>query len=159
MGWIRALWGRVASVFSSPPAVERRIFRYFDGQRWRAADPLRAYRQLLTHPTFSIEKHPEMCDAGDEEALRITLAAMTEIFGLHAWDDATLTGLPEFEILDLFVAFNAYLDGLKKSTSPNPTLPEHLESEPSDQPSQEASTSEPSDSGSISSESNTAVPG
>ena len=79
-------------------------------------------RDLKEHPHFNWESHPAAIAIGDYEALRITAAAMRDVFGLPPFDPYTGDGLTEGECCELLAQFVAYLDGLKKSggTSPSP---------------------------------------
>lgn len=137
---------------------QRAIFRYWDGTRERGADPAVVYRALVSHPTFDWETHPVLIDTGDKDALAITLGAIREVFGVVAWaedNDGRSTGLTDWETIDLLIQFNWYLGGLKKSTSPTPTLPPPTEPQSSAETSN--STNVSLDSGSTPGELKTAA--
>lgn len=139
------IFERIARLFGRQPRDRygRKIFRYFDGEKERGADPLRAHRAFLEHPTFDIAKHPYGVDAGDPTATRISVDAICDVFHVKRWDDETQTGLPEYEILDLFIQFYCYLDDLKKNTGLIPTSPPDTGLPPSPPP-QDANTSDTS---------------
>lgn len=111
MGWF-------AWLFST-----RQIFRYWDGVRRRAIDPIAACRALFAHPTYNPETHPALVDLGDDNAREIMLQAGRDVFGVQPF---TLEhgGLTEDETLNLMVAFAEYMAGLKKSTNLTLTSPE-----------------------------------
>lgn len=123
----------------------RAIFRFWDGQRDRAADPLVVFRALLEHPEFDWEKTPLLLEIDDPkisgDALRVTADAVRKAFGVRDLLDG---GLTEGECTQLLIQFTAYIGALKKSTSSPPTSPDATEPKPS-----ERSTTKPSsDSGS-----------
>lgn len=96
----------------------RAIFRYWDGKRWRSADPLVAARRLITHETFDWETHPALAEAADDfEALQITVDAVREVFDVPAFESG---GLTQAECVELLGDFTEYLHGVKKNTSPSP---------------------------------------
>lgn len=133
--WWRRFWGR----------GRKAIFQFWDGRRWRYADPMSAIRSLQTHPTFNWATHPAAISIGDHEALGVTAAAMRDVFHLPEFDPGTGDGLTEGECCELLARFVAYLDGLKKSgdTSPSPppsTAPESSSSPESPRPSDTSAT-------------------
>lgn len=123
----------------------RRIYRYFDGRRWRCIDPMLAARNLHSHPEYRPDVHPKLADAGDADALEVMLGAVRDVFGIPPFDGRTCRGLTEAETLGLLVDFTDWLATVKKNTSPSPTSPPPMGPEPS-----EASATKPApDSGSI----------
>lgn len=111
----------------------REIFRYFDGQAIRFADPLAIVRALDEHETYVEEKHFDEClrlaekgasSGTKEERLRYHRAAavctdaVRKAFGILPYDQG---GLQIGECLDLLASFIDYLDGVKKNTSPSLT--------------------------------------
>jgi hypothetical protein len=122
----------------------RAIFSYWDGKRWRAADPLVAARRLITHETFDWESHPALAEAADDfEALQITVDAVREVFDVPAFESG---GLTQAECVELLGDFTEYLHGVKKNTSPSPI------SSPPTAPATPSITSNSPDSGSTSDE-------
>ena len=102
---------------------ERQLFRYWDGSRERAADPLVVYRSLDRDEEFNNQRHPYMVEAGDDEATGIMLRAIQRAFDVTAYDEQAGTGLTQLEMLSLYGDFSGYCEGLKKNTSPSPTPP------------------------------------
>jgi hypothetical protein len=111
----------------------REIFRYFDGQAIRFADPLAIVRALDEHETYLEEKHFDEClrlaekgasSGTKEERLRyhraaaVCVDAVRKAFGILPYDQG---GLQIGECLDLLASFIDYLDGVKKNTSPSLT--------------------------------------
>jgi hypothetical protein len=94
----------------------REIFRYFDGHRMRAIDPLVAIRELNQHPTFLWSRDVALACEGDAGATRSCVTAVIDVFGAHPLD-ATGDGLTDEETLAVLSEFMQYLDGLKKSTA------------------------------------------
>lgn len=100
----------------------RQIFRYWDGNKMRRIDPLEAMLRISAHPTYNVELHPKLLDAGDVEATRITCQAVKDVFGVTDYDPVKNTGLTVAEQLALLGAFSLYIDGLKKSTDSTATF-------------------------------------
>ncbi len=105
----------------------RAIFPYWDGQKWRTADPITIYRAIKSHPDFNLERHPEMHDAGDDEATLICLKAARDIFGVKSLQEG---GLTETETIDLLGAYFEWISDVKKNISTSLTSPELMVSPP-----------------------------
>ena len=111
----------------------RRIFRFWDGSRWRAVDPLRAWRLLWNHPTCSPEKdfgpatgaHP---DKFEPDAQDRVLGMIQDMFGVKPWSEDT-PGLTIDETLNLLWDFIRYMNDLKKKPNTTPTMSAPTESE------------------------------
>ena len=131
-----------------PKHSKREIFSFWDGMRTRKADPVVLYRGMATHPEYNLERDVPATADGDPAAHRLTVQVVREVFGVKPWTEGE-DGLTERETVDLLWQFNDYLESLKKSTSPNPTLRPATEPPSSDQGSP---TSAESDSGSTSAE-------
>lgn len=110
--------------------TNRVVFRYWDGIQWRLGDPFSIWRNLLHHPTMNLDTMAAHLDAGHEPESTIVLDGLAEVFGVTRHNDRTGKGLTDWEIKALFVGFEQYLTGLKKSTD-NGQMP----SEPTDLPS------------------------
>lgn len=104
---------------------EREIFRYHDGERDRAADPIVVFRKMAEHPEFKLEQHIAELQIEDpkiqNEASRIAVAATREIFGLNPWTEDNETGLTEMETLEVLSQFIVYVEQLKKNGVGPPT--------------------------------------
>lgn len=132
----------------------REIFQFWDGTTNRRADPLGLWLKLQSHSTYNLTTHPAMVDSGDPEALKITIDAVRDVFGVKSFEDGGLTAQ---ECLTLLVGFFLYLESQKKSTNMPQTQPS-----PSEQMSSESgitTTKDMLDSGSTSSEPNTGTRG
>jgi hypothetical protein len=126
------IWARFWRLFESQSARrqrQRRIFRYFDGQRESSADPLAAWIALAEDAEFEIEKHTAAIDAGDSEAYKVVSRAVRRVFNVKPFADG---GLTDQECLDLLLAFLGYMGSLKKST--NDSLTSSLPTESVSQP-------------------------
>jgi hypothetical protein len=103
-------------------AKRRRIYRFFDGKRWRSIDPMVPFRTLAQHERFDWEKTPQELAAaqqiGDKtlffQSASNTVDAIRQGFGLKPFDQG---GLTEFECVDLLLRFQEWLNVLKKNTS------------------------------------------
>lgn len=105
----------------------RAIFRYWDGQRWRAADPIEIYRGIKQHPEFNIDRHPQLHDAGDDDATRICLQATRDVFGVKPFAEG---GLTETETIEVLGTYFDWIQRVKKNGSGPPILPEPTVSPP-----------------------------
>lgn len=118
--------------------ADRQIFKFFDGERERAVDPLVIMRRMRAtgcdfqaeHAFLNQTEQPELA-----EAAWSTLVAMArDVFGLKPLSDdcqaggGICRGLTEQESFDVFDRFGEFIDGLKKNTNPKPT------SQPSSEP-------------------------
>lgn len=138
---------------------KRAFFRFHDGHGWRYVDPFKAWRDYQNHPTFDFASKLEYVDRGDQEETENCLAALCEIFGVTRWDEKTLSGMTDWEILNVFDNLLLYLDALKKNTSAGPISSEPTEPGSSISPAPQDKVSRPSEaSGSTPSESNSAMP-
>lgn len=107
----------------------RKIFNFWDGRRWRRADPMVVARLYDEADGFSWDETPQMAYAGDSDAL-VTLANTTRhAFDLPVYDGRN--GLTELELMDLTGQFVGYLFDLKKNISDSQTSPEPTEPQPS----------------------------
>ena len=102
------------------------IFRFFDGTRWRCADPIAVFRSLQNHPEFDLATTPKMAGVDDPkikfDAIRKCADAVRVAFNVQPLDD-TGAGLTEEECCALLVRFSQYADALKKNTNPPQTSP------------------------------------
>lgn len=103
------------------------LFRYFDGERMRAIDPLQAHYALNSHPKWNWDNAP-LIDEGDPEQQKIAVEAVCDVFGVSCYDDSTGKGLVSVEILGILYAFDAYCQAVKKKFSPGQTSPRPTES-------------------------------
>lgn len=126
LGWLRSLVSRFRS-------DDRCLFRYFDGVKQRAIDPVAAYRllwitegcDLLADSTTA--RNPLLPDGKpfypitEVYAAEDRLRAMTrKIFGVQAWSEGT-PGLTVDETDFLLNSFMAFCADLKKKRNPLPT--------------------------------------
>jgi hypothetical protein len=107
---------------------KRLVFRYWNGERTVQGDPFALYRALLHHPDMNLETMASMLDAGMEPESTVVLQGLSDVFGLRRFNPRTGYGLTDWEVKDVLVAFEAYLMGLKKSTSSGPTSPQPTDS-------------------------------
>jgi hypothetical protein len=110
---------------SGPAAVdyqprERMIFRYFNGTKTTAGDPLRIQRELLSHPgdldtdvkllfVSLPQAQPKV-----REAFERVVATVRRAFNLELFDGERGAGLTDQECVDLFSAFCNFIAELKK---------------------------------------------
>jgi len=101
---------------------DRAIFKYWDGTRTRAVDPMVVYRVLACHPTFIWRDHPRQVER-DHDALRITLGAIRDAFDVKPLSADGKHGISEGETLGLLVQFSEFLESAKKNTNSFLILP------------------------------------
>jgi hypothetical protein len=96
------------------------LFRYFNGEKWVAADPLPIYRRLRAEAdrlvvlatAWDEQRHPEA-----NEFVQL----VSEIFGLKAFDPHTEKGLTETEIVQVFAEFDLFLKEVRDRFFPGST--------------------------------------
>lgn len=98
---------------------QRKIFRYWDGQRLRAVDPVVVTRELLGAADFNWSQDPLTIETGvtrelREQAISRTVSAVRQAFALPVPVDGT-RGLVETEVIGLLVLFADYIRQQKKS--------------------------------------------
>lgn len=101
----------------------RAIFRYWDGSRQRACDPVLALIAIETDEEFRLDQHPQQVDEGDIEATRIMVRMVERVFRVKPFDEPTESGLTVSECLALYTRFCDYVESLKKTTGTSPTQP------------------------------------
>lgn len=110
---------------------KRDFFRFFDGSRWRAVDPLPIARALFTHAKFDWDETPKLLRSQQAtveiQAAKVIAEAVREVFAIAP---AERGGLTELECVDLLGAFQEYLGNVKKNGSLF-----RISSEPTDQQS------------------------
>jgi hypothetical protein len=104
--WIRTkIWKR-----------RRLIFRFHDGRRIRAIDPVEVAIALHSHPVFLYRHLSEAAD-GDFEAQRIVAQTACDVFGVSSVAEDEHYGLTVAERIELVMSFDLYLMELKKNTA------------------------------------------
>jgi len=106
----------------------RMIYRFWDGSQYRRVDPIDIHLQLQSHPRYVADRHLKQIDEGDNEATRITCAAVCEVFNVQPFDPVKRTGLTIGEQLGLLADFYFWLEDQKKSIRHTLTAPSSTES-------------------------------
>lgn len=119
---------------------KRELFRYWDGEKKRAIDPIQPWDVLLNCEgldkdyEFLFSAPPEIApdaDASKLELIRIdtqnrleTARKVADVvrlaFGVKPWDESTGKGLTVNESLELLASYYEYAGSLKKSTAASP---------------------------------------
>lgn len=118
----------------------RNIFRYHDGTRSRAIDPLVAWRRMWEHPTCNPEKDIEpatgLTSDGtpipfDQAAQDRVIAMARDMFDLKPFNENG-TGLTIDETQGLLFQFMLFMNAIKKKRARSPTTsaPTELASSP-----------------------------
>jgi len=90
------------------PWRRRFLFRYHDGRKRTAADPLVLYRRLLKHGEELVVSAAAFDRQQDPEAEEF-IRRLAEIFALVRYDPETGRGLTDAEIVAVFERFNGFL--------------------------------------------------
>lgn len=165
LAWLRSFF---------PRRADRELFVYFDGERQRGVDPLKAWRGIWAHKEIDLASDVKvsanltMADGKAAYAESEVYAAedrirqlTREVFGVKEWTDST-PGLTVAETDRLLADFLDYMEGLKKKRKTLPMMSPASASNPP--PSLTASvpvespTKSPSDCGCTGSESSAAEP-
>lgn len=96
----------------------RAIFQFWNGRAWCQVDPLVVFRKLREHPEFDLDRDTMFHEAGHEDSTQLCIAATRVAFGVTAFDGSA--GLTEAETMDLLQSFGAWMQSVKKNTSPQP---------------------------------------
>lgn len=136
LDFFRLLLALLVDWFVRGRMLRRGFFRYWDGRRWRYADPFALWRTLAGEP--ALERIAE-AEAGVEPAAGQALGALAAIFQARRYGDTetrrhgegetsvvsvspclplSVSGLADWELLDLLRQFEAHLELLKKTTDP-----------------------------------------
>lgn len=100
--------------------IERRdIFRYWDGTRWRYADPLTAWAQLWSDPACNLKDTLPGAMRGDLEDAAEIAALSRRVFKLDTFDGTS--GATQLEALDVLYELLAFMGNLKKKREPSAT--------------------------------------
>lgn len=112
---------------------ERRIFRYYDGVRWVAADPLEINERLETDQ--AVEDYRQTFKAvvrGEMEATTEFDGLLRRVFGIPPYSNGR--GLTKLEAFELFGQWLQFVDGLKKTLGDLPMPLRRLIGSPSTDP-------------------------
>jgi hypothetical protein len=100
-------------------ARRREIFRFWDGQKVRGADPIAAWRALIADPDFDIERDTAMLENfNDNGAWLRCVNATRKALNVAEFDAG---GLTENELFSCFQNFIVTVNALKKNFSHWPT--------------------------------------
>lgn len=99
----------------------RLIFRFNNGSKVVAVDPISIAIAIHEHPQF-LPRHLREAADGDREAQTIVARAACDVFGVTRFDGYK-TGLTVAERIELMMAFDTYLHALKKNTVHSLTQP------------------------------------
>lgn len=125
------------------------LFRYWDGEAVREADPFLTLRKLLAWQKEIGDETIAEAMAAREPAATIVVDGLCDMFAVKPWSPENPKGLTGWELLRIYRQFEALLDQLKKNGSPGPTSAEPTDSDASIPPEVPAEAPKPS-SGSIS---------
>jgi len=105
----------------------RSIFRFRDGSKIRAIDPIAVAIALHEHPAFTF-RHLQEASCGDRDAMLIVAKTACDVFGVHPLAADGKSGLTIPERLELMLSFDVFCAALKKNTAPSPIPPDSMES-------------------------------
>jgi len=99
---------------------EREIYRYFDGQKVRSADPMRLY-QKLKGVSADLEIEFKVARSGMKGADEAYNKAVSRIHGIFDTKPLEEGGITDVEAVNLFGHFWNYSGGVKKKVPPHTT--------------------------------------
>lgn len=92
----------------------RLLFRFYDGRRYRRADPL-VISDNLANDSEYLPRHLESAMLGDQDAIKLCGRVACRVFDvLEATDNE---GLTLSERLELLLTFTRWIAALKKNTT------------------------------------------
>lgn len=129
--------------------MERNIFKFHDGQKDRAADPIAVYRAIHSHPSVNVVRAVEViheanqliAKEGEEAAAKkIDQAEYWNAYGqivratasaleVSLWSESNPDGMTEEMVFELYNQFSAFSDAQKKTAAPSPISPPVTEPE------------------------------
>jgi len=130
------------------------LMRFWDGERFRYADPFLVWRRIYSDPDVDLQAIAPLADAGHEPEATQAIDLIARAFEVQRFDEATQTGLTDWEICGLLNDMDAYMEAVKKKYNFGPISPEPTASESSISPEPPTETPKPSSgSGSVAEES------
>jgi hypothetical protein len=105
------------SGYSIPEPTKRGLFKWNDGVNWHQSDPVATLMDFENHPRYIIDEHSNKVVAGDPEAKKLTVQAVTDVFKVGDYSEPGKPGLTYQEKLDLMQAFIRYCNAQKKNMS------------------------------------------
>ena len=114
---------------STEPALftqsERCIFRYFDGEKARATDPLKVFRDLRSYPELDFKADIEAMKAEDVSAEKRIINAARQAIGAKDFEEVEgkPIGLLDHEVLSVVYRLMSLLADLQKKLSNTQTSP------------------------------------
>ncbi len=122
-GWLKGWFSKESTTDDSYSPGQRRIYRYFNGDKEISADPMVLYKRVMdVGPSLSADiKVSASISRGARGAHASMVKTLREIFSVKSLEEG---GLTEQEVCDLFDHFMTYCDDLKKNSSQPATSPE-----------------------------------
>lgn len=102
----------------------RMLYPYWDGTKRRYGDPFKIWRELKNNGIVDLDAVAPLVDAGQEPETTKSVEAIAAAFQVRRWNEATKSGLTDWEVLALYWEMASFIEALKKNISPGPTLPE-----------------------------------
>jgi hypothetical protein len=99
---------------------KRLLFRYYDGEKWVAADPLRIYRKITKEADHLVALATAFDQQRDPEASEF-IDLVAEIFGLVRYNPVTGAGLTDSEVAGVFQQFDAFVVEIRDRFFPGST--------------------------------------
>jgi hypothetical protein len=137
-------------------ASRRAIFRFWDGIKWRYADPMAIAQHLDEDPEYDAATTPRLLQLQDMDAFFVTVRATRRAFGVQEWTQET-GGLTVQETMALLRNYFLFTESVKKNTEDSANSPPSTELGNSKE-SSEPTTNGFAHSGSTSTESESSVP-
>jgi len=122
---------------------ERLIFRYHNGSKQIAADPLVIQRKILSQKNIDLDSEFRIAVSDTKESLDAisrVVGVIRSAFGVKELDPETEEGLTDTECLQLMASYAEFLNELKKKAS----LSQISQTATEDSPTEKNVTTKPS---------------
>lgn len=123
--WILAVF--IHRKQNKPKESVRGLFRFNDGKKIRAIDPIEVILSLDGHKEFRLDLHPGQAESGNQQAMSICRDAIQTAFRVVPFTSPEQPGLSTVEMLRLLDAFQSYCMRQKKNIDPCPIYAASME--------------------------------
>lgn len=112
------LWLWILSWFpiGSTARLNRRLlFRFFDGARWQYRDPYALWRAIRDYEHANIQELYQSEAEGTMPETSRLCEALADVFEVDRFQSSTHRGMSDWELLQAFEGFLAYMWSVKKN--------------------------------------------
>ena len=117
----------------------RLLFRYYNGEKWVAADALRLHRKVRREAE-ELQVLAQAFDEGRDPEADEFVERVAKIFGLKRYDPETKKGLTDSEVAMVFADFHQFLEDIRNRFFSGSTSPQNMAGASLDSQASEAMT-------------------